>query len=74
MKRMKRFTACLTAAVMLAMQSVSLPSPKVLAAPDEYHDDWLHVEGDKIVFTHWKVIFVIFGELVKWGGTDPSFF
>ena len=49
MKRMKRFTACLTAAVMLAMQSVSLPSPKVLAAPDEYHDDWLHVEGDKIV-------------------------
>ena len=49
MKRMKRFTACLTAAVMLAMQSVSLPSTKVLAAPDEYHDDWLHVEGDKIV-------------------------
>lgn len=49
MKRMKKLAAVLTAAVMLSMQGIALPAPTVSAAPDDCHDDWLHVEGDKIV-------------------------
>lgn len=44
----KRFLACLSAAVMLLAQGSVLPASPAAAA-DDTNDDWLHVEGDKIV-------------------------
>ena len=44
----KRFLAGLSAAVMLLAQSAALPLSNAAAA-DTSGDDWLHVEGDKIV-------------------------
>lgn len=49
MKKIKKTAAVMTAAAMLALQGISMPASQVSAAPDEYHDDWLHVEGDKVV-------------------------
>ena len=51
MKTWKRFAAAAMAAVMLAMQGAALPASSVTVsgAADDCHDDWLHVEGDKIV-------------------------
>lgn len=49
MKLMKRAAAAAAAAMMLAVQGLSMPAPSVSAAPDEYHDDWLHVENGKVV-------------------------
>ncbi len=48
MKRMKKLAAVLTAGVMLAMQSLSMPAPTAQAV-DGNHDDWLHVENGKVV-------------------------
>ena len=44
----KRFLAMLSAAVMLLAQGAALPAGGAAAAGDT-NDDWLHVEGDKIV-------------------------
>ena len=50
MKRMKRLTAVLTAAAMLLMNGAVMPvAPVTAAAAGNTQDDWLHVEGDKIV-------------------------
>lgn len=49
MKRMKQAAAAAAAAMMLAMQGLMMPAPSAAAAPDEYHDDWLHVENGKVV-------------------------
>ena len=49
MKIMRKLTAVLSAAAMLAMQGSLLPAQPVSAARDTHSDDWLHVEGDKIV-------------------------
>ncbi|MBQ8922089.1 MAG: cellulase family glycosylhydrolase [Oscillospiraceae bacterium] len=49
--RGKKLTALLSAGLMLVTQGLSLPAqaPTVAAAVDDTQDDWLHVEGDKIV-------------------------
>ncbi len=39
----KKLLAGLSAAVMLVPTAGRLPEKKAVAAPDEYHDDWLHV-------------------------------
>lgn len=39
----KKLLAGLSAAVMLVLTAGRLPEKKAVAAPDEYHDDWLHV-------------------------------
>ena len=50
MKRMKKFAAILTAAVMLASHGIAATCPGTSAfAADDTQDDWLHVEGDKVV-------------------------
>lgn len=50
MKRMKRLTAVLAAAAMLAMNGSVLPTAQMaVSAADDTQDDWLHVEKDKIV-------------------------
>ncbi len=40
--------AAVSAAMLLGMTTAAAPS-KVAAAPDEYHDDWLHVENGVVV-------------------------
>ncbi len=49
--RGKKLAAMLSAGLMLMSQGLVLPDtvPKVSAAADDTQDDWLHVEGDKIV-------------------------
>ncbi|MBR3629031.1 MAG: cellulase family glycosylhydrolase [Oscillospiraceae bacterium] len=45
----KRFAAAaMSAAMLLGMTTAAAPA-KVTAAPDAYHDDWLHVEKGKVV-------------------------
>ena len=58
MKRMKKLAAVLTAAVMLSMQGISLPAPTAAAAPDDCHDDWLHVENGKVVDMNGKEVWM----------------
>ena len=48
----KKILACTAAAIIAGTGSTQISAfkPEIAnAAPDEYHDDWLHVEGDKIV-------------------------
>ena len=47
----KKLTALLSAGLMLLSQGVTFPvgSTAASAAADDTQDDWLHVEGDKIV-------------------------
>ncbi len=40
--------AAMSAAMLFGMTTAAAPA-KVTAAPDEYHDDWLHVENGKVV-------------------------
>ena len=50
MKRMKRLTAALAAAAMLAMNGTVLPASQMSAvAASDTQDDWLHVENGKVV-------------------------
>lgn len=50
MKRMKRLTAALAAAMMLLMNGTVMPAQSLNAvAADDAHDDWLHVENGKVV-------------------------
>ncbi|MCQ2416716.1 MAG: cellulase family glycosylhydrolase [Oscillospiraceae bacterium] len=44
----KKVTAALTAAAMLALNGAYMV-PQTITAADDCHDDWLHVEKDKIV-------------------------
>ena len=58
MKGWKRFAAAAMAAVMMGMQGMALPASSVTVSdvPDGNHDDWLHVEGDKIVDMNGKEV------------------
>jgi len=49
--RGKKLTAMLSAGLLLTTQGLALPAqaPQVSAAVSDTQDDWLHVEGDKIV-------------------------
>ena len=50
MKRMKRLTAVLAAAAMLAMNGSVLPTAQIsVSAAGDTQDDWLHVENGKVV-------------------------
>lgn len=58
MKKIRRFAAALTAAAMLALQGAVLPASTASAAPDEFHDDWLHVENGKVVDMNGKEVWM----------------
>ncbi|MCR4645837.1 MAG: cellulase family glycosylhydrolase [Oscillospiraceae bacterium] len=46
---LKRLAAVALSGAMLFGMTTAVAPEKVAAAPDEYHDDWLHVENGKVV-------------------------
>ncbi len=59
MKRMKRLTAALAAAAMLAMNGSVLPAAQMsVSAASDTQDDWLHVENGKVVDQNGKEVWM----------------
>lgn len=46
---LKRLAGIMLSGAMLFQMTAAVPAMNVSAAPDAYHDDWLHVENGKVV-------------------------
>lgn len=46
---LKRLAGIMLSGAMLFQMTAAVPAMSVSAAPDAYHDDWLHVENGKVV-------------------------